>query len=329
MAFLWIEVVAPREQLGRLRDAVSEERVSEQLITVVEGDRVSLRLLTSAGINRQKLMDRLQDVLEDTSGWRIIVTATQAVTPKTEAEERADERASTAASREEVYETVTRGATLSLDFLSFTTLSTIVAAAGLIMNDVAVIIGSMVIAPLLVPSLAFAFGAAVGDRRLVLLALRAGVVAITIGVGLSLLVPLGIPVDTAQEQISLRSDVELGSIALALASGAAAVLSITSGLSTALVGVMVSAALLPPAVTLGLTIYAAAPAAAWGAGLLLGINLSSVTLAALVTFLVKGVRPRSWHARAGAAQNLRVTIPILGGVVGLMAVLILLGIEVV
>lgn len=46
----------------------------------------------------------------------------------------------------------------------------------------------------------------------------------------------------------------MDSVALAFASGAAAVLSLTTGLPSVLVGGMVALALLPPAATLGLTL---------------------------------------------------------------------------
>ena len=67
---------------------------------------------------------------------------------------------------------------------------------------------------------------------------------------------------------------------LALASGAAA-LSLTTGLSSVLVSVMVAVALLPPAVTLGLMLGYGDFNLALGAGLLLAINLVCVNMVSL------------------------------------------------
>ena len=86
----------------------------------------------------------------------------------------------------------------------------------------------------------------------------------------------------------------MDSVALALASGAAATLSLTTGLSSVLVGVMVAVALLPPAATLGLMLGSGHAAQAIGAALLLAVNIVSVNLAAKLVFLIKGVRPRTW-----------------------------------
>jgi uncharacterized membrane protein len=77
-----------------------------------------------------------------------------------------------------------------------------------------------------------------------------------VGVGLAFLVSLLIgmvwPVNLARHELLTRTDVGLDSVALAVASGAAAVFSITTGLSSVLVGVMVTVALPPPTPTLGL-----------------------------------------------------------------------------
>jgi uncharacterized membrane protein len=99
-----------------------------------------------------------------------------------------------------------------------------------------------------------------------------------------------------------RTDVGLDSVALALASGAAAVLSLTTGLSSVLVGVMVAVALLPPTATLGLMLGAGQYHHALGAGLLLAVNIVCVNLAAKVVFLAKGIHPRTWWERKRAKR---------------------------
>jgi len=81
-------------------------------------------------------------------------------------------------------------------------------------------------------------------------------------------------------------------LALALASGAAAALSITTGVSSVLVGVMVAVALLPPTVTLGICIGLEAYEQASGAALLLAANIASVNLTAQITMRLKGIKPR-------------------------------------
>jgi uncharacterized membrane protein len=91
-------------------------------------------------------------------------------------------------------------------------------------------------------------------------------------------------------------------MALALASGAAAALSLTTGLSSVMVGVMVAVALLPPAVTLGLMLGHGDIDLAAGAGLLLAINVVCINLASKVVFFVKGIRPRTWWEKERAQR---------------------------
>jgi uncharacterized hydrophobic protein (TIGR00341 family) len=191
-------------------------------------------------------------------------------------------------------------------------LSTIVATIGLIDDNIAVVIGAMVIAPLLGPALALAFAASVGDRALLLRALRAAAVGlilpVIIAVALGLLIAQVVPVEMTTQQIATRTTVGLSAVALALASGAAAALSITGGVSAALVGVMVAAALLPPAATVGIALSVRAFDAAIGAAMLLGVTVICVTLAAIGVFLANGVRPRRWFERKGATQSATVTV---------------------
>ena len=69
--------------------------------------------------------------------------------------------------------------------------------------------------------------------------------------------------DPASGELISRTKICLDGVALALAAGAAAALSVTSGLSSTLVGVMVAVALLPQTATvgimLGLGIWRSAP----------------------------------------------------------------------
>jgi uncharacterized hydrophobic protein (TIGR00341 family) len=187
-------------------------------------------------------------------------------------------------------------------------LSTVVAGIGLITDNVAVLIGAMVIAPLLGPNLALAFGVAVGDRELIAKALLTNAAGLTLAVALAACVPLFVAVDVTRGELAARTVVGYDSVALALASGAAASLSITTGLSSTLVGVMVAVALLPPAATFGICLAEGAFRAAGGAALLLAINIVSVNLAAHAVFLAKGIRPRTWWERQGASQSVRLTL---------------------
>ena len=257
-----------------------------------EDGRQIMRILI-ADDRAQAVLDTLQKALGNDSDVRIVVIGVEATLPRPPEKQRTKEESATAI-REALYEDIEKSARLDINFIILVILSTIVAAIGLIEDNVAVVIGAMVIAPLLGPNLALGLGTALGDTALMWKATRTNGIGIGLAFLLSLCIGLIWPVNFASHELMARTDVGLDSIALALASGAAAVLSITTGLSSVLVGVMVAVALLPPTATLGLMLGAGQFEHAIGAGLLLAVNIVCVNLSAKIVFLTKGIHPRTW-----------------------------------
>jgi uncharacterized membrane protein len=156
-----------------------------------------------------------------------------------------------------------------------------------------------------------------------------------VGLGLAFLVSLGIgyawPIDIGRGQILVgstellaRTDVGLDGVAIALAAGAAAVLSLTTGLSSTLVGVMVAVALLPPTATLGLLLGGGLPELAFGALLLLLVNIVCVIVAAKVVFHSRGVSPRTWYERSKAKQSRTLALVIWGLLLFVLVLIVVL-----
>lgn len=256
----------------------------------------------------QAFIDAVQAVLENENDWRLVVLPVEASLPAVE--EPAGSDAAKAqrriALREELYQDVEAGARLTRDFLLLTALSTVVAVFGLNADNIAAVIGAMVIAPLLGPILAFSFGSALGDLDLMARAARTALSGLFLGLALSFGIGLVFGVNLESAELASRADVGVDSAALALAAGAAAALSIAAGLPAALVGVMVAVALLPPAAAAGLMAGAGETALAGRAALLLAINVVSVNLAALIVYWAKGVRPRTWLERRSAKRSVYV-----------------------
>ena len=206
------------------------------------------------------------------------------------------------ASMEELYNSVAGGARLDANFILLVILSTVVASVGLENDNVAVVIGAMVIAPLLGPNVAFAFATAIGDRSLMLSAAKSSALGVALSTAVAGVLAVLVNPNTDSTELLARSSLHYGEIVLALASGAAAALSVTTGLPATLVGVMVAVALLPPAATLGIMAAAHKSGPAIGAGMLLGANIACINLAAQVVFIAKNIRPRRWHERKSARK---------------------------
>ncbi|RKT46157.1 TIGR00341 family protein [Thiocapsa rosea] len=267
--------------------------------------RCSIRMLVPDDC-RQALIDSLQDLLKANDRARIVVQSIDAVLThegQGDKDLKEDKAKAVAATREELYSQIAKGAQLDSNFLVLTVLSTLVAAIGLIENNVAVVIGAMVIAPLLGPNIALAFATSLGDRELTWRAFKTNVAGIGLSLLIAVVIALVLPLGLDSPEILSRTDVDLGGVVLGLASGAAAVLSLTTGLSSTLVGVMVAVALLPPTATMGMMLGAGRWEEALGAFLLLIVNIVCVLLSAKVVFLLKGVRPRSWTDRNRAKQS--------------------------
>lgn len=290
-----------------------------------EGGRRSFRMLVSDEA-RQGLIDALQNLLSAAPNARIVILPVDATLPRPEPQEDEEGRRRRAlvTTREELYGQIAKGAVLDSNFLLLTFLSTIVAAIGLAEDNVAVVVGAMVIAPLLGPNIALAFATSLGDRELMWLAFRTNLG----GLGLALLLSIGIgliwPVNLESSEVMARTNVGMDSVALALASGAAAVLSLTTGLSSTLVGVMVAVALLPPTAVMGMLLGGGQPTLAGGAALLLAVNIVCVLLSAKAVFLIKGVRPRTWLERTRAKQSAAISLGLWASLLLVLIVIILL-----
>ena len=264
-----------------------------------------MRLLVDDS-HRQDILDSLQNQLGRYETTRIVIIPVEATLPPRETEavdkEKEKTRAS-GASREELYQGISKNAELNSNYLLLVILSTIVAAIGLIENNVAVVVGAMVIAPLLGPNIALALAATLGDTQLMWTSLKTNVAGMALALSLSIIIGLILPLDLKHEELISRTYVGLDSVVLALASGAAAVLSLTTGLSSVLVGVMVAVALLPPTAVMGLMLGSGEMNLALGAALLLAVNIVCVNLAAKTVFLVRGVKPRTWLEKRKAKHS--------------------------
>jgi uncharacterized hydrophobic protein (TIGR00341 family) len=297
-----IEVVADAGNLDTLTSIAEQHRVIDLWAGPPATDgRTAVRLLVDDAA-RQPVIDALQGLLGGSLNYRIVILPVEAALPRALPEPVTAKPRANGETREELYDDIERGARLDSNFLLMVCLSTIVAAIGLIENSVAVVIGAMVIAPLLGPNIALAFATSLGDHPLIWKSLKTNLA----GLALTLLITLAIgalwPDALASPEILARTDVGLDGVVLALASGAAAVLSLTTGLSSVLVGVMVAVALLPPAATLGMLLGSGQAGLALGAGLLLAVNIVCINLSAKLMFLYRGVRPRTWLEKRRARQ---------------------------
>lgn len=150
-------------------------------------------------------------------------------------------------------------AVFSFDFLCLVIVASLLAALGLATNSAVVVVASMLVSPIMGPILAVTFGSVVHDWQLVRVGALSELLSLLLCVLDGFLVGLcfapfgpqfGLP---TAEMLGRGTGVGLiTGIAIALPSGVGVALSVLGNNTSSLVGVAISASLLPPAVNCGM-----------------------------------------------------------------------------
>lgn len=182
----------------------------------------------------------------------------------------------------------------SFDFMALIILSTAIAALGLTQNSPAVIIGAMLVAPLMTPLLGSGLALVQGNAPL----MRDSAKAITLGFLCAVVIGalmgfLVKPFTGLTPEMLSRGGPSLLDMGVGFLSGIAAAYCLARpGLSSALAGVAIAAALVPPIATVGMSLSLGDADNAKGAGLLFGTNVVAIILGAAVSFFLAGIRGR-------------------------------------
>jgi uncharacterized hydrophobic protein (TIGR00341 family) len=333
MALRLVEVIFQREDLQRFSH-LTEEVPVVSIWTVGSNDTRSLVRILLDSKHTETLSDILMKEFGSRDEFRLISLPVEATLPiiEEEAKEKKEVQEpnpvkgeSDRISREELYEDIAQGAKLTRVYVATVALSTIVAAVGLVRDDIAIVIGAMVIAPLLGPNVSLSLAATLGDLDLARRSLTTIGVGVATALALSFLIGIAFHVDPHVSAINARTHAGLSDVAIALAAGAAGSLAFTTGVPAAVVGVMVSVALLPPLVVMGLMLGSGQSMLAFGSSMLLLTNITCINLAAVATFLVQRVRPRTWWEAERAKSATRIALAIWIVMFAILLGLILLG----
>jgi uncharacterized hydrophobic protein (TIGR00341 family) len=313
----------------KISETLTELSAGRTWVTATPDKQNHVRLLADAS-ETERLVDDIGLRFASDGTFRLFLLPVEASLPRPEkpgpeegglAEpEAAEAPPRQRVSREELYADLTEGLGVSWQFLVMVALAAVVAAIGLARDSATVIIAAMVIAPLLKPNLALALGTTLGDLDLIRKSIRVNLTGMALGLGLAAIMGAFLPIETGTLEIELRTWVGLGDILLALASGVAAALSVTTAASSALIGVMVAVALMPPLVVAGLLLGAGSLHRAAGAAELLLVNVVCVNLAGVASFWVQKVLPaRCWEAERARAATRQAILVWAGLLIALLA----------
>jgi uncharacterized hydrophobic protein (TIGR00341 family) len=317
-----VEVYLPQEKGKRFEEIIAEYTYAGIWSKKLENNQLEFKILLSSG-QVELLVDCVVRQFKDVENFRLLLLPVEASLPRLESsDENGLSKAPTRINREEIYTNVVTSVHFSWTQICLLLLSSSIAAVGLVRGSEVVIIGAMVIAPLLKPNMALAVATILGDLSLALKTIRVGIVGILVPIVFSIVIGLLIPISPDLPEIAIRTKLTLPDIVVALASGAAAAISLTAGEISSIVGVMVSVALLPPLVTWGMLMGSGEWEPALGAMLLVTANIASLNLAAIATLILQDVRPTGWLQSIQAKKLTQIAsgawILLLAGLIGVI-----------
>jgi uncharacterized hydrophobic protein (TIGR00341 family) len=303
-----VQVTVPAGKRDAVTSTLDDDGVDYVLTDETSGREytaiVSFPLPTGAV---EPILDDLREAGLERDAFTVVVNAETVISRRFEKLQEEYEENETNGDRISRDELTARARDMSPSLLTFvvmTIISTVVATAGLLVDSPAVVVGSMVIAPLIGPAMATSVGTVVDDDELfsrgVRLQVLGGVLAVAGAAVFAFVIRwTGIVPLTATEVFAIgevreRLSPDVLSLAVALGAGVAGALSLSTGVSSALVGVMIAAALVPPTAVVGIGIAWGRPAAVVGSAVLVLVNFVAINLVALAVLWQQGYRPDRW-----------------------------------
>jgi len=207
---------------------------------------------------------------------------------------------------ERLVETTEKFTHINKDIMIMALFATIIALAGLFLNNAVTVIGAMLLSPLLGPINAFAVNASIGKiKKLVrteisILILLSSVIALSAVITFIVSLFSSLPVTS---QITIRGQTSLTDVGIGLILGLAGGLALVAAVPEILVSVGVASALLPPATVSGIGLALMNSSLFSGALTLTMVYRVGLQLGCTVMLRIKGIRPRSFYQKVEAKKR--------------------------
>lgn len=258
------------------------------------GDVVMCDVAREAG---DQLLDRLRELGIDSSGSIAVESIDLSLSEQADkAEADAPGEAADAVLWEQLTEATHEESTLSVTYLAFITLATMIAACGVVLDNAILIVGAMAVGPEFGPLTGICTAAV---RRKPRLALRS---LIALLVGFAAAMALTVAFSVFMDAVGLFTEARLEadrpntgfiyapdrfSFVVAVLAGIAGTLSLTSAKSGALVGVAISVTTVPAAANAAVALSYGDTKQTWGSTEQLLLNLLGIIVAGTATLLVQ------------------------------------------
>jgi uncharacterized hydrophobic protein (TIGR00271 family) len=302
---LHLRITVPAERSSAVRELLTADPGVAHLAVLPGGSlrpAGDLFLVDVARESVDELITALRRLHVDRDGGIAMAAVDAAVSGTAEeAERRAPGDGSDAVIWEQVVRTTATDASLSVTYLAFLTIATLLAAIAIVNDSAPLVIGAMVLGPEFGPLAALAVAlvhrrGAVGRQALVSL-----LVGFAVAIAVTTLVALlgralgwfaADVLSADRPATGFITQPDRWSLVVAVLAGVAGVLSLTSARSGALVGVFISVTTVPAAGEMALSIALGSASDFREAATQLGVNLMGIVVAAVTTLaLQKAV----WH----------------------------------
>ncbi len=201
----------------------------------------------------------------------------------------------------DLIQSLRHGSILSRDFLVMLGLAASIASLGLLQDSAAIVIGSMLLAPLMTPMIGNGLALAQANPKLGRRAMLSVFVGFLLTLLVSSLVAFVTPGEEMTSQVLARGHPNILDLLVAFFSGAAAAYAMARpSLTGTVAGVAIATALVPPLCCSGISLVYCQFDVAEGAALLFVTNVAAIVLGAALTFRWMGVT----GGRANVRQRL-------------------------
>lgn len=300
-----IQVTVPEEFDGEV-DKVLDEYSSD--ITSNEAEKQGTEVIEFTATVEAEDIDELTEKLKDTdieSGdLSIRILEQESLIEKGQK----TKGSASLLSQKEIYSKAQEFSGFSRAQWALVGLSSAIAAYGLIINNLIVVIGAMMLAPMLSPFVSGAISLVIGDSKLMKESLISGLMSFLLAIAISYLAVLPFPV-TMNSALQTIVSFGIPVVLLSFLVGAAAAFTFATGFRDQIAGVAVAIALVPPLAASGIGLKLGDLVYAMNAASIAAINILAVLISGYVSFKIMGLSPTTYY-KEKQAEKLRKVVPI-------------------
>ena len=211
-------------------------------------------------------------------------------------------------SQEEVYSKAQGSGSFNRAQWALTGLSAAIAGYGLMLDNIAVVIGAMMLAPLLSPMISAAISLTVGDRSLLKQSFFNTALAVPLAITIAALSTLPFPIEL-NPTMNLIVSAGAENMVLSLMVGAAAALAFVTGMRDQIAGVAVAIAVVPPLAASGIGLRMMNLSFTVNAVSIALVNILAVLLSGSLSLKLLGFGPSTYYKKK-SAEKMRYIFPV-------------------